>query len=101
MQADAGSPQRGPLLGVLSLILGLLACTGVAVIWLLSTTDLDLPGWLRILSGWSFPVGVLGAIGCGVAARMRRSGAGLSIAGFILAGVSVIAFVVMLVANPY
>lgn len=41
------------------------------------------------------------AIGFGVAARVQRSGVGLSTAGFILAGLAVVEFVVMIVANPY
>lgn len=93
--------RRSPLLGALSLLMGVLACAGVAAIWLVSTPGFDMPGWLRVLSGWMFPVGVLGAIGFGVAARARRSGAWLSAAGFVLAGLSVIAFGVMIAANPY
>lgn len=95
------SHQRSSLLGALSLVMGLLACAGVTAIWLVSTTAFDMPGWLRILSGWIIPVGLLGAVGLGVAARVRRSGVGLSTAGFILAGLAVIEFGVMIAANPY
>ena len=96
-----GSGQRSPLLGALSLVMGLLACVGVTAIWLVSTTAFDMPGWLRVLSGWLFPVGVLGAIGLGVAARTRHSGAGPSAAGFVLAALSVVGFGVMIATNPY
>ena len=93
--------QRSSLLGALSLVMGLLACAGVTAIWLVSTPALDMPGWLRILSGWMFPIGALGAAALGVAARVRRSGIGLSTAGFVLAGLFVIEFGVMIAANPY
>lgn len=95
------SGQRSRTLGTLSLVMGLLACAGVTAIWMVSTAAFDMPGWLRILSGWMFPIGVLAAIGLGVAARVRRSGVGLSTAGFIFAGLSVIEFGVMIAANPY
>lgn len=100
-QGTSESSRRSLLPGALSLLMGVLACAGVTAIWLVSTTSFDVSGWLRVLSGWMFPVGVLGAIGFGVAARARRSGAWLSAAGFVLAGLSVIAFGVMIAANPY
>lgn len=90
------------MLGVLSLCSGLLACIGVTAIWLVSgTTAFDMPGWLRIASGWAFPVGVIGALGFGVVARMRHCGTGFSTAGFVFAGIAVVEFVVMIAANPY
>lgn len=46
-----------------------------------------------------FPNGAMGAIGLGVAARMQRSGVGLSTAGFILAGLSLVEFVGMIGAS--
>jgi hypothetical protein len=95
------SDKNSPALGVFSLVMGLLACAGVSAIWLVSTSALDMPGWLRIVSGWTFPIGALGAIVLGVIARARRAGAGLSTIGFVLAGVSVIEFGVMIAANPY
>lgn len=100
-QSVSGSGERNSLLGMLSLVLGLLACAGVTLIWLVSISTIEMSGWLRILSGWMIPVGILGAIGFGVAARMRRSGVGLSTAGFIVAAVAVIEFGVMIAANPY
>ena len=102
MSSDHTAPEsRGSALGALSVVMGLVACAGVTATWLVSTPAFDMPGWLRIVSGWAFPVGVLAALVLGVAARMRRSGAGLSIAGFVLAAVSVIEFGVMIAANPY
>ncbi|MDP2232149.1 MAG: hypothetical protein Q8K89_00815, partial [Actinomycetota bacterium] len=61
----------------------------------------DMPGWLRIVSGWAIPAGVLGAIGFGVAGRVRRSGLALSAVGLILAGACIVGFIVMMLANPY
>lgn len=91
--------QRSPFLGALSLVMGLLACAGVTAIWLVSTPSFDMSDWLRSLSGWMFPNGAMGAIGFGVAARMQRSGVGLSTAGFILAGLSLVEFVGMIGAS--
>lgn len=94
--------QRTVALGALSVAMGLIACAGVTVVWLLSgTASFDLPGWLRILSGWAFPIGALAALGFGVAARLGHSGPRLSVAGFVLAGLSVIEFGVMILSNPY
>jgi hypothetical protein len=56
--------------------MGLTACTGVTAIWLVSTPSIDLSNSFRILSGWMFPIGAMGAIGFGVAARVQRSGVG-------------------------
>ena len=93
--------KHSPLLGALSLVMGLLACVGVTAIWFVSTPSFDMSDWLRILSGWMFPMGVLAAVGFGVAARAKRSGIALSTVGLILAGQSVVGFVVMIVMNPY
>jgi hypothetical protein len=87
--------------GVTSLAMGILACAGVTAIWAVSTPEVDLPGWLRVISGWSFPVGALSAIGFGIAARVRQSGATLGTIGIALAAVSVIAFGVMIATTPY
>lgn len=51
--------------------------------------------------GWMIPVGLLGAIGFGFAARVRRSGIRLATVGFVLAGACVVGFVAMILANPY
>ncbi len=81
--------------------MGILACAGVTAIWAVSTPEVDMPDWLRIFSGWSFPVGALSAIGLGVAARVKQSGAALGTIGIFLAVASVIGFGVMIAANPY
>lgn len=95
------SSKSSPTLGVLSLVMGLLACVGVSAIWLVSSSAFDIPGWLRIASGWAFPIGALSAVGLGVVARVRRAWVGLSTVGFVLAAASVIEFGVMIAANPY
>jgi hypothetical protein len=90
------------MLGAIALVLGIVACAGVAAIWLVSSAPgFDMPGWLRIASGWAIPIGGLGAVALGIAARMRRSGAGLAVGGFVLAAAAAIAFVVMIASNPY
>lgn len=93
--------KSSPTLGMLSVVMGLIACAGVSAIWLVSKSVFDMPGWLRIVSGWAFPIGALSAAGLGVVARVRRAGVGLSTAGFVLAAASVVEFGVMIAANPY
>lgn len=95
------SRDRGPVFGAVSLVMGLLACAGVTAIWAVSTTSFDMPGWLRIVSGWMIPVGVSGAFILGMVARMQRSGVGFSTAGIVFAVLAVIEFVVMIAVNPY
>lgn len=87
--------------GAFSIAMGILAVAGVTLIWAVSTPEVDMPDWLRIMSGWSFPVGALFAIALGVAARVKQSGATLGTIGIVLAVVSVIEFGVMIAANPY
>lgn len=102
MQDAVAVDRRKPTLGAISLVMGLAACVGVTAIWLVSSAPwFGMPGWLRIVSGWAIPVGLLGAVGFGVVARVRRSGVGLSTAGLVFASVSVIEFVAMILANPY
>lgn len=100
-QGSRGLEERNPLIGTLSVVMGLLACAGVTAIWLVSTPGVDLPGWLRIVSGWMFPIGVFGAIGLAIIARKRHAGVGLSTAGIVLALLSILEFGIMLATNPY
>lgn len=99
---DAASEVGGVALGMVSAVMGALACLGLAAIWTVSTSEsFDMPGWLRIVSGWAMPVGVLAAIGFGVFGRARRSGAVAANVGLVLSGACVVGFVVLLLANPY
>ncbi len=97
----AVADQNNKIWGALSIAMGILACAGVTAIWAVSTPDVNMPDWLRIASAWSFPIGALSAIGLGIAARLRPSGATLGTIGIGLAVVSVIEFAVMIAANPY
>ncbi len=102
VQNGAVPESHKPVLGMISAIMGVLATFGLAAIWMVSTVPwFDMPGWLRIVSGWMIPVGVLGAIGFGIAGRLKRSGVGLSTVGLVLAGACVVGFIVMILANPY
>lgn len=102
VEGTAVTGKSNPTFGVFALVMGLIAVAGVTAIWLVSAApNFDMPGWLRIVSGWSIPVGVLGAIALGVLARARRSGVALSTIGFALAAAAVIEFGVMIAMNPY
>lgn len=101
-QRDAASEGGSPALGMVSMIMGILACLGLAATWMVSTVaSFDMPGWLRIVSGWAIPVGVLAGIGFGAAGRARRSGIAASNVGLALSAACVVGFVVMILANPY
>jgi hypothetical protein len=83
---------------------GLAAAFGVAMIgqatydWV---SGFDLPGWLRIISGWMFPLGVIAAAILGTLSLKRDSGRLAGIAGLVLAVLSVVTFFAMLMSYDY
>jgi hypothetical protein len=90
------SYQRGSLLGVLSFLSAILAAGSVAMIGFTSFTAFNPPGWLRITTMAPLPLAIISSVGFGLAGLMRGSGRVWAIAGLVLAGLSVIAFIVML-----
>ena len=96
MGTSEPSNERGALLGVISFICGILAAGSAAMIGFTSFTAFNPPGWLRIITMAPFPVVLIAAAGFGLAALKRGSGRVWAILGIVLAGLSVIAFIVML-----
>lgn len=99
LDSPVATSPSSPVLGWLAALSGAVAVLGVTLTWLVSTV-MDMPGWARIVSGWAFPVGALGAIVLGILA-MRLSGRKLAVTGFVLAAVSVVMFVAMILSMPY
>jgi hypothetical protein len=90
------SNERGSLLGVLSFLSAVVAAGGVAMISLTSFTAFNPPGWLRIITMAPLPVAILSTIGFGLAGLRRGSGRVWAIVGLVLAGLSVVAFSVII-----
>jgi hypothetical protein len=104
---SATPPNAGrssPTLGVWCLIGGLVAAFGVAMIgqatygWM---SGFDPPGWLRILTFWMLPAGVIASAILGTLSLKMNSGRSLGITGLALAVLSVGAFVTMLMSVDY
>ena len=94
--AQSNSNQRGSLLGVLSFLSAVLAAGSVAMIGFTSFTAFNPPGWLRITTMAPLPLLIIVSVGFGLAGLRRDSGRVWEIVGLVLAGLSVVAFSVMI-----
>jgi len=89
--------ERPSWLATLALVAALIAGGGMAMVGLASFADgFDPPNWVRIASMVPIPFAIVAAVGCGVfgldtPARRR------AILGLVLTGLSIVAFVVMIV----
>ncbi len=61
-----------------------------------SFTAFNPPGWLRITTMAPFPLAIISSVGFGLAGLMRGSGRVWAILGLVIAGLSVVAFSVMI-----
>jgi hypothetical protein len=91
------SKKNGSLQGVLSLLLALLAAGSVAMIGFTSFTAFNPPGWLRIATMAPLPFAIILSVGFGLAGLKWGSGRVWAIGGFVLTGLSLSAFIVMLI----
>ena len=82
-------------LGIASTVLGVLALLGFAWTGVLTATPIDPPEWLRIAGVWLMPIGLIGALVTGILA-LRGPGKPWAIVGLVLAGVAVLAFVLLI-----
>ena len=101
---DPNGEKSSPMLGVWCFVCGLAAAFGVAMIGQASygwVSEFDTPGWLRIVTAWLLPVGVIGSAILGTLSLRRTSGRNLGITGLVLAVLSVGAFVAMLASFDY
>lgn len=90
--------------GLWSLVSGLLAFVGVMMIGQASyewVPGFDPAGWLRIVTGWVLPAGVIAAVALGVLSLRRDSGRRLGVGGMLLAAISLGIFIAMIVTTPY
>jgi hypothetical protein len=91
-------------LGLWCLVCGLIAVVGVAMIgqatyeWV---SGFDPPGWLRIVTAWMFPIGLIASAVLGTLSLKRNSGRRLGITGLALAVLSVVAFFAILASVDY
>ncbi len=90
--------------GAWSLVCGAMSVVGVAMIgqatyaWI---PALDPPGWLRILTMWMLPLGVVVAVPAGAWSVRSGSRRGLGLAGLTLASLSAAAFVALIASAGY
>jgi hypothetical protein len=82
--------------GVLSFLLAIATAGSVAMIGFTSFTAFNPPGWLRIATMAPLPVLIILSVGLGLVGYKSGSSRGWAIVGLVLAGLSVIAFIVML-----
>lgn len=95
---------RGARLGLWCFACGLVAAAGAAMVGQASfgwAPAFDPPGWLRVVTGWMLPVGVVAAAVSGAAALKRDSGRPWAIAGLALAALAAVAFFAMLPLVDY
>ncbi len=98
------STGRSPTLGLWGLACGLAAVFGVAMIgqatfgWVPS---FDPPEWLRIVTFWMLPVGVVPSVILGTLSLKRASRRTPAIAGLVLAVLSAVAFIGMVASIDY
>jgi hypothetical protein len=99
-----GTERRSPALGLWCLAGGLGAAVGVAMIgqatydWV---SGFDPPGWLRIVTGWMFPMGVIASAILGTLSLKGNSGRQAGVAGLALSALSVVVFFAMLMSYDY
>jgi len=101
---EQNTEKSTPRLGLWCLVGGLAAVVGVAMIgqatfgWL---SDFDPPGWLRIVTTWLFPIGVIASALLGTLSLKQNSGRRLGITGLVFAVLSVGAFFAIMASVDY
>ncbi|MEV1131606.1 hypothetical protein [Agromyces sp. NPDC049794] len=83
--------------GVLSVVFGLVALAAFGWLWALSATPLDPPNWVRILGIAFLPIGIIGGVITGISG-LRGAGRGWAIAGLVVVGLTIVAFIVLITA---
>jgi hypothetical protein len=102
-QGASLNENRDPTLGLWCLASGLVAAVGVAMIGqaTFGWAAFDPPGWLRVMTGWMFPVGIVASAILGALSLKRDSGRMLGIAGLVLAVLSAVVFFAILASVDY
>lgn len=96
MSASHGSARPpSKTAGRLSVVFGLVALAAFGWLWALTATPLDPPNWVRILGLAFLPIGLVGAVITGIAG-LRGAARGWAVVGLAAAGVTIVAFVVVL-----
>jgi hypothetical protein len=93
---DLGTSEKnGPLFGLLSCLLAIAAAGSVAMIGFTSFTAFNPPDWLRIATMAPLPLLLILSVGLGIVSLKRGASRFGAIAGLVLAGLSLIAFITM------
>jgi hypothetical protein len=91
----SGATGQGSTLGLWCLVCGLVALLGVAMVgqatfgWV---SGFDPPGWLRIVTFWMFPAGVVAAAILGALALKEDSGRAPAVVGLVVGALAAVAF---------
>lgn len=91
--------KRESLVGILALVAAVIAAASTAIIGLTSFTNFNPPNWLRIITMAPLPFAILLSLGFGIAGLTKKPGRAWAVAGLVLAGLSIIAFVVMILVG--
>lgn len=104
LRSAAAPGTSSSALGLWCFVCGLVAAAGVAMIgqatygwW----SGFDPPGWLRIVTFWMLPAGVIASAVLGTLSLKRNSGRILGITGLALTVLSVGAFFAMVASVDY
>ncbi len=91
------SNEHRSFLGLLAFWTAVAAAGSITMIGITSFTAFNPPDWLRISTMVPLPFLVIASIGFGLAGSKISSSHNWSIAGLIISGLSVIAFIVMII----
>lgn len=104
LRSGASQGRSSPALGLWCLVGGLAAALGVTMVGQATygyVAGFDPPGWLRIVTFWMLPAGVIAAAVLGTLSLKRNAGRRSAVSGLVLALLSVGAFFIMLTSVDY
>ncbi len=97
--AASKSNERRTLFGLLAFWTAVAAAGSVTMIGITSFTAFNPPDWLRIATMAPLPFLIIASLGFGLAGFKPSSSRIWSIAGFVISGITIIAFIVMINAG--
>ncbi|MFT3891545.1 MAG: hypothetical protein QM730_07935 [Anaerolineales bacterium] len=90
------SKKNGSLFGVLSSLTAIATAGSVAMIGFTSFTAFNPPDWFRIATMAPLPLLLILSVGFGIMGLKQGSSLIWAVAGLVLAGLSLIAFIIMI-----
>ncbi len=88
--------KNGARFGMLSFLFAIATAASVAMIGFTSFTAFNPPDWLRIVTMAPLPLLIILSVGFGVAGMKAGPGRAWAFTGFVLTGLSIVAFCVMI-----